>query len=55
MNMRHLIIPILAVTFLITTAAQADIGDQLHKLLADDGAAEDNFGISVAPSPASTL
>ncbi len=31
-------------------AASADLGDQLFKLLADDGAAEDNFGRSVAIS-----
>ena len=33
---------------LSTGAAQADLGDQLAKLLADDGAGADNFGVSVA-------
>ena len=33
-----------------TTPASADLGDQLFKLLADDGAADDNFGLSVAIS-----
>ena len=31
-------------------AASADLGDQLFKLLPDDGAAEDYFGTSVAIS-----
>ena len=34
-----------------TTPAYADVGDQLFKLLANDGAAGDNFGWSVAISP----
>ncbi len=34
-----------------TTPAYADLGDQLFKLLPDDGAADDQFGISVAISP----
>ena len=48
--MRHLIIPLLAVitTFLSTTTAQAHLGDQIHKFLADDGEVGDNFGHSVA-------
>ena len=33
-----------------TTPAYADLGDQLFKLLANDGAAEDSFGVSVAIS-----
>ena len=32
-------------------AAYADLGDQLFKLLPDDGAANNAFGISVAISP----
>ena len=35
---------------LMSTAAVADVGDQLFKLLADDGAYEDIFGTSVAIS-----
>ncbi len=31
-----------------TTPAYADLGDQLAKLLPDDGAAQDRFGFSVA-------
>ncbi len=33
------------------TPADADLGDQLFKLLPNDGAADDNFGSSVAISP----
>ena len=49
--MRHLM-PLLATAalFLSTTTAYADLGDQLFKLLADDGAQFDEFGISVAIS-----
>ncbi len=36
--------------FLSPAAAQADLGDQLFKLLPDDGAAFDRFGTSVAIS-----
>ena len=48
--MRHLIIPLLAAaaSVLSTAPAHADLGDQLFKLLPDDGAAQDRFGISVA-------
>ena len=44
--------PLLAAAVLVlsTAAAQADHGDQLAKLLPDDGAAEDRFGHSVAIS-----
>ncbi|MEE8155974.1 MAG: FG-GAP repeat protein [Phycisphaerales bacterium] len=54
--MRHLM-PLLAVSALVlsTAAAQADLGDQLAKLLPDDGAASDVFGISVAISGATTI
>ena len=47
--MRHFT-PILAAAALVlsTAAAQADLGDQLFKLLPDDGAADDRFGRSVA-------
>ncbi len=50
--MRYLIIPILVVTATVLSPAPAyaDLGDQLAKLLADDGAAGDRFGYSVAIS-----
>ncbi len=38
-----------------TTPAYADLGDQLAKLLADDGAADDLFGFSVAISGATAI
>ncbi len=46
MNVRHLIIPLFAAagSVLSTTPAYADLGDQLFKLLPDDGAAFDVFG-----------
>ncbi len=49
--MRHLM-PLLAAaaSVLSTAGAYADLGDQLFKLLADDGAAFDWFGRSVAIS-----
>ncbi|MCH8343840.1 MAG: hypothetical protein IH983_07620 [Planctomycetes bacterium] len=49
--MRHLT-PLLAAAALVlsTGPAYADLGDQLFKLLADDGAAADQFGRSVAIS-----
>ncbi len=55
--MPHLIIPLLAAaaSLLTTAAASADLGDQLFKLLPDDGAAGDFFGISVAISGATTI
>jgi hypothetical protein len=55
--MRHLVMPLLAtaVSVLITAPAHADLGDQLLKLLADDGAAFDHFGISVAISGATVI
>lgn len=37
-------------TIVLTTPAYADLGDQLFKLLADDGAANDHFGGTVAIS-----
>ncbi len=48
-NLRHLM-PLLAATALALSpaAAQADLGDQLFKLLPDDGAEHDYFGFSVA-------
>ncbi|MCH8968343.1 MAG: FG-GAP repeat protein, partial [Planctomycetes bacterium] len=50
-NLRRLM-PLLAAAALVlsTAAAQADVGDQLFKLLADDGAEGDRFGYSVAIS-----
>ena len=55
--MRYLIIPLLATGALVlsTAPAYADLGDQLAKLLADDGAAGDSFGISVAISGATAI
>ncbi len=49
--MRHLN-PLLAAAAMVlsTAAAHADLGDQLAKLLPDDGAAQDHFGRSVAIS-----
>ncbi len=38
-----------------TTPAYADLGDQLFKLLPDDGAINDQFGISVAISGATAI
>ena len=48
--MRFLVIPLLAtvVTVLSPAPVQADLGDQLSKLLAKDGAEGDNFGWAVA-------
>ena len=50
-NLRRLML-LLAATALVlsTTAAQADLGDQLFKLLADDGTAGNAFGRSVTIS-----
>ena len=56
--MRHLIMPLLAAgasIVLSTAAAYADLGDQLFKLLPDDGAASDEFGRSVAISGATAI
>ena len=55
--MPPLIMPLLAVaaSVLSTAAAYADLGDQLAKLLADDGAADDHFGFSVAISGATAI
>ena len=56
--MPHLIMPLLAAaaaSVLSTAAASADLGDQLFKLLPDDGAAGDNFGFSVAISGATAI
>ena len=51
--MQQLIMPLLAAgasMVLSTAPAYADLGDQLFKLLAKDGAMSDNFGLSVAIS-----
>ncbi len=50
--MQHLITPLLAAALLVISTApvQADLGDQLAKLLPKDGAANDWFGFSVAIS-----
>ncbi len=39
----------------VAVAAYADLGDQLFKLLPDDGAADDEFGVSVAISGATAI
>ena len=54
--MRHLM-PLLAAaaSVLSTAPAYADLGDQLAKLLATDGAAVDEFGFSVAISGATAI
>ncbi len=55
--MRHLM-PLLATaaaSVLSTAPAYADLGDQLFKLLADDGAEIDQFGWSVAISGATAI
>ena len=54
--MRHLTLLLAAAALVLsTTAAYADLGDQLAKLLPDDGAAEDRFGVSVAISGATAI
>ncbi len=56
--MRHFIALLSAGSFVVLGAAgavQADMGDQLFKLLADDGAVEDYLGISVAMSGTTAL
>ena len=55
--MRHLIMPLLAaaVSVFSTNAAYADLGDQLFKLLPDDGSSGDHFGHTVAISGAIAL
>ncbi len=55
--MRYLILPLIAPAALVlsTAGAYADLGDQLFKLLPDDGAAGDNFGRSVAISGATAI
>ena len=56
--MHHLIMPLLAAgasMVLSTGPANADLGDQLFKLLPDDGAAEDHFGGSVAIGGATAI
>ncbi len=51
------LMPLLAAVALVlsTAAAHADLGDQLFKLLPDDGAALDIFGFSVAISDATAI
>ncbi|MEE8154667.1 MAG: FG-GAP repeat protein [Phycisphaerales bacterium] len=49
---------VVAISFCLiggTTPAYADLGDQLFKLLADDGAAFDRFGVSVAISGSTAI
>ncbi len=56
--MQYLIMPALlaAGALLLSTApAYADLGDQLFKLLPDDGAMYDFFGLSVAISGATAI
>ncbi len=54
--MRYLM-PLLAAAALVlsTAGAYGDLGDQLFKLLADDGAMGDIFGVSVAISGATAI
>ena len=50
-DMRHLTPLLAAAASIVSTGpAYADLGDQLFKLLANDGAAGDLFGVSVAIS-----
>ncbi len=51
------VMPLLAAATLVlsTAAAQADLGDQLAKLLPDDGEAGDLFGFSVAINGATAI
>ena len=54
--MRHLTLLLAAAAAVLSIAsAYADLGDQLAKLLPDDGAAEDLFGHSVAISGATAI
>ncbi len=54
--MRHLMPLLAAAAMALSTApAYADLGDQLAKLLPDDGAEHDDFGISVAISGATAI
>ncbi len=54
--MRHLTPLLAAVASVLSTApASADLGDQLAKLLANDGAEFDEFGTSVAISGATAI
>ncbi len=46
---------VVAIAALAGAAAYADLGDQLAKLLPDDGAAQDEFGSSVAISGATAI
>ena len=58
MRRRHFITLVLAgaaITLGVTSAVHADIGDQLAKLLANDGAMGDHFGISVAISGSTAI
>ena len=54
--MRYLMPLLAAATSIVSTAAaHADLGEQLAKLLPDDGAASDRFGGSVAISGATAI
>ena len=55
--MPHLMTPLFAAAaaVLSTAPAHADLGDQLFKLLPDDGAAENEFGFSVAISGSTAI
>ncbi len=54
--MRHLMrVLAMAASFSMTQPANADCGDQLFKLLADDGAMRDFFGAAVAISGATAI
>ncbi len=55
--MQHLITPLFAAAVLVlsTAPAYADLGDEVAKLLADDGAVNDQFGNCVAISGATAI
>ena len=55
--MKHLVIPLFAAILAVLNpaTAQADLGDQLFKLLPDDGAENDWFGWSVAMSETTAI
>ncbi|MCK4872872.1 MAG: FG-GAP repeat protein [Phycisphaerales bacterium] len=54
--MRYLMLLLAAAASVLSTApAHADLGDQLFKLLPSDGAAWDEFGISVGTSGSTTI
>ncbi|MCH8822548.1 MAG: FG-GAP repeat protein [Planctomycetes bacterium] len=55
MKVKHLIILLAAAATLSSAPAYADLGDQLFKLLPNDGAKRARFGVSVAISGATAI